>query len=174
MTNVSWHPGCPVSLAGLRLVHVSFHGFDGRDHVGVMAVSAGWATAIVGVFHRVFDLGFPIQRMQLVDDYGGSDDASVQANNTSAFNCRPVTGGTGFSRHSYGTAIDINPQQNPYVNADGTTEHANAQVYRNRSLQLPGMIHAGDAVVAAFAAIGWRWGGYFTGDIDYQHFDTAP
>jgi hypothetical protein len=174
MTNVSWHPGCPVPPADLRLLHVSFHGFDGRMHVGVMAVSGRWATAIVGVFHRLFDLGFPIQRMQLVDDYGGSDDLSVQANNTSAFNCRPVTGGSGFSRHAYGTAIDVNPQQNPYVNADGGTEHANAQVYLNRGLQAPGMIHAGDPVVAAFASIGWRWGGYFTGAIDYQHFDTAP
>lgn len=40
----------------------------------------------------------------------------MEANNTSAFNCRDVTGKPWvFSRHNYGGAIDINPIQNPYI-----------------------------------------------------------
>ena len=55
-----------------------------------------------------------------------------------------------------------------------TTVDPNAERYTNRALTDPGMIHNGDVVVNAFAAIGWRWGGHFVGDVDYQHFDTAP
>lgn len=58
---------------------------------------------------------FPIARMREVSAYGGSDTASMAANNTSAFNCRRITNGTRWSNHSYGRAIDINPAQNPYV-----------------------------------------------------------
>ena len=35
------------------------------------------------------------------------------------------------------------------------------------------MIHAGDAVVDAFAARGWSWGGYWSSLKDYQHFSTT-
>jgi hypothetical protein len=84
-----------------------------------------------------------------------------------------VTGGSGWSRHAYGKAIDINPVQNPYVYADGHVVDPNAARYTDRSLDEPGMIHDGDAVTKAFAAIGWRWGGHFNPPIDYQHFDTA-
>jgi len=174
MTGVSWRPGCPVSLADLRLLRVSFHGFDGAVHEGEMVVSAVWAERLVGVFRTLFDAGYPIERMQLVDDYGGSDDASVLANNSSAFNCRAVTGGTGWSRHAYGTAVDLNPRQNPYVYPDGHLLDPASEPFRDRRGTGPAMIREGDAVVAAFAAIGWRWGGTFTDTPDPQHFDTRP
>ena len=45
--------------------------------------------------------------------YEGRELASLNDNNTSAFDCRGVTGGSSWSEHSYGTAIDINPRQNP-------------------------------------------------------------
>ena len=35
------------------------------------------------------------------------------------------------------------------------------------------MIHAGDVVVRAFAAVGWGWGGDFDGAQDYQHFSAT-
>lgn len=174
MTGVSWRPGCPVPLADLRLLRVSFHGFDGAVHQGEMVVSAVWADRLVEVFRKLFAAGYPIERMQLVDDYGASDDASVLANNSSAFNCRAVTGGTGWSRHAYGTAIDLNPRQNPYVYPDGHLLDPASEPFRDRRGTLPAMIHEGDAVFAAFAAIGWRWGGSFTDTPDPQHFDTRP
>jgi len=174
MTGVSWRPGCPVPLAGLRLLHVTYWGFDGAAHTGELVVHAAWAERLVGVLRTLYEARFPIERMQLVDDYGGSDEASVLANNTSAFNCRAVTGGTGWSRHAYGLAIDIDPRQNPYVYPDGHLLDPRSEPYRDRARQEAGMVHEGDVVHGAFAAIGWRWGGSFGDTPDPQHFDTAP
>jgi hypothetical protein len=126
---------------------------------------------VVSVFHELYDQDFPIARMQLVDDYQGSDDLSMEANNTSAFNCREVTGRPGvWSQHSYGGAIDINPVQNPYISSGGTVLPPAGVDYVDRSKDAPGMIHAGDCTVQAFADIGWYWGGAWTSPKDYQHF----
>ncbi|MDD9205334.1 M15 family metallopeptidase, partial [Georgenia sp. 10Sc9-8] len=111
-------------------------------------------------------------RMVPVDAYGGDDGASMAANNTSAFNCRTITGGSGWSEHSYGRAIDINPLANPYV-AGSTVLPAAGWAYADRIRDAAGMIHAGDEVVRAFAERGWLWGGYWTYPKDYQHFSTS-
>jgi hypothetical protein len=170
----SWRPGCPVAPEDLRRVTVTHVGFDGADHTGVLIVHAAWAEALVAVFAQLHDAGFPIERMEPVDAYGGSDDASMAVNNTSAFNCRPVTGGTGWSRHAFGLAIDINPRQNPYVLGDGTVLPPEGVPYAFDRSPRQGVITADGPVVAAFAAIGWRWGGHWRDPIDYQHVDTAP
>ena len=125
----------------------------------------------MAIFRRLYEIGYPIASMRLVDDFGGDDDASMSANNTSAFNCRPVTGGGGFSEHSYGTAIDVNPVQNPYL-AGSTVLPAEGRQYVDRP-DSPGVIHAGDEVVQAFADHGFRWGGTWSGPIDYQHFSVS-
>ena len=167
----SWRPGCPVALTGLRYVTVSYRGFDGTDRVGEVVVAASAAESMVGVFHELYDLRYPIASLRLVDEFGGNDDRSMAANNTSAFNCRAVTGGVGFSEHSYGTAIDVNPVQNPYVSG-ATVSPPQGRPYLGRT-PAPGVITAGDAVVAAFARIGWSWGGYWANPIDYQHFSAS-
>ncbi|HZO49375.1 MAG TPA: M15 family metallopeptidase [Gaiellaceae bacterium] len=172
MTGVSWRPGCPVALADLRVLRVSHWGFDGRAHTGVLVVHRQAAAALARVFRRLFALRFPIRRMEPVDAFGGSDFRSIEADNTSAFNCRPVAGTSRWSEHAYGRAIDLNPLENPYVSG-GRTAHPGSRRYLDRSLRLPGTIHAGDAVVRAFAEIGWGWGGSWTGDRDYQHFSSS-
>jgi hypothetical protein len=157
----------------LRAVTVTHLGFDGAEHTGVLVVHERWAESVLGVFDQLRAIGYPIERIEPVDVHGGSDDASMAVNNTSAFNCRPVTGGTGWSRHAYGTAIDLNPRQNPYVTSSGTVLPPEGAAYVDRSPQ-PGVIRRGDGVVEAFAAIGWRWGGDWTDPVDYQHFDARP
>jgi len=171
MTGVSWHPGCPVALADLRIVTVAYVDFSGAAHVGQLVVNASVADAVLTAFRELRRLDFPVARIRPVDAYGGSDDASVLADNTSAFNCRAVTGGGGWSRHAYGEAVDINPRENPYVYADGHVLDPAAAPFVNRSLRRPGMID--DPVVTVFAAIGWRWGGRFRPERDYQHFDVG-
>ncbi len=169
----SWRPGCPVDPADLRLLTVTHVGFDGADHTGTVVVHEAWAEDLLAVFTELHALGFRIERMTPVDAFGGSDDASMAVNNTSAFNCRPVTGGTEWSRHAFGTAIDINPRQNPYVTGDGQVLPPEGAEHVARSPAL-GRIIRGDGVVEAFAAIGWRWGGDWTDPVDYQHFDIRP
>ena len=124
------------------------------------------------VFGAMFAERFPINQMRLVDDFGGDDDESIAANNTSAFNCRPVTGGTGWSRHAYGKAIDINPLWNPYV-VDGEVLPPTGAPFVDRRTLLPGMISDGDVVVRTFDELGWRWGGRFQSLVDWQHFDKG-
>jgi hypothetical protein len=173
MTGTSWHKGCPVGLDGLRLLTLTHWGFDGNVHTGVLVVNAGYAKAIVSVFRQLYAIRFPIRRMRLVDDYGASDYASIEADNTSAFNCRRATGSTHWSEHAYGRAIDLNPIENPYV-ANGETSHTASRRYLNRAKRLKGMVHAGDAVVRAFGSIGWGWGGSWPGSVkDYQHFSAS-
>jgi hypothetical protein len=167
----SWRPGCPVPLGELRYLSVTHWTFDGAVATGELVVRADLADGLVGVFEELFAVGYPIERMRLVDDFGADDDASMAANNTSAFNCRAVTGGTGWSEHSYGRALDLNPVQNPYVLGSTVLPPSGAR-YVDRPDE-PGVLHAGDAVVTAFAAAGWAWGGEWTRPVDYQHFSTT-
>jgi hypothetical protein len=168
----SWRPGCPVALEELRLVTLDHWGYDGVEHQGELVVHAKHADAIVTAFRALFDSRFPIERMQLVDAYGGDDFASTADNNTAAFNCRSVVGQPGaWSEHAYGRAIDVNPLVNPYLGEPRVNDPRLAP-YLDRSVQASGMIRPGDAVVAAFAAVGWTWGGTWSTP-DYQHFSAT-
>jgi hypothetical protein len=174
MTGVSWKPGCPVALEDLRAVKMRYWGFDDKAHKGVLIVNADIADKTVRAFHKLYDARFPIRRMEPVDAYGGSDDASMAADNTSAFNCRPITGTTDrWSNHSYGRAIDINTIENPYVKGSTVLPPAGAD-YLDRTDVRPGMIVAGDVATTAFAAEGFGWGGDYTSLKDYQHFEFVP
>lgn len=172
MIGVSWQPGCPVPIDDLRIIDMTHWGFDGAVHDGRLMVHKDVAADVVQAFGEVFAAGFPIRRMELIEEYGGSDDASMAADNTSAFNCRPITGSPGrFSIHSYGKAIDINTIENPYVRGDTVLPPAGRD-YLDRSDVRPGMIIEKDAVVRAFHAIKFDWGGSWKSLKDYQHFEA--
>jgi hypothetical protein len=171
MTPSSWRPGCPVPLSQLRYVQVSHMGFDGRERTAELVVHQDVANAVIIAFKLMWDEGFPIERMRLVDDYGGNDDASMAANNSSAFNCRRVAGSSTWSQHSYGRAIDLNPVQNPYVSG-ATVSPPAGRSYLDRRAVRPGMIVPNGAAHAAFRAIGWGWGGSWSSSKDYQHFSA--
>jgi hypothetical protein len=168
----SWRPGCPVPLEDLRLVTLDHWGYDGVERRGELVVHATYAGALVDAFRALFDARFPIERMQLVDEYGGDDFASTAANNTAAFNCRSVVGRPGsWSEHAYGRAIDVNPLVNPYL-GDPRVGDPRLAPYRDRSVDVPGLIRPGDAAVTAFASVGWQWGGSWSTP-DYQHFSAT-
>ncbi len=173
MTGVSWRPGCPVALRDLRVVTATHHGFDGRDRLGRLVVHRDVAARVLLVLRRLYGEGFPIRRMVPVEAYGGSDFRSIEADNTSAFNCRFVDGTSRWSEHAYGRAIDVNPIENPYVTSAGTTSHRASAAYVRRSVLRPGMATAGRALVRSFDAIGWGWGGRWQGARDYQHFSAS-
>jgi len=169
----SWHPGCPVGPSGLRRVAVTFVGFDGAEHAGALVVNADAASATLRAFDRLRAARFPIRSVLTVDRFGASDDASMAADNTSAFNCRPTTGSTTtWSQHAYGRAIDVNPIENPYLSGSSVQPPAGA-AYRDRAAVRPGMAEPGGDLVAAFAAVGWGWGGTWHSPIDYQHFSAT-
>lgn len=172
MTGVSWRPGCPVALRDLRLLTLSHRDFGGRTRTGRLIVHEDVARDVLGVFGRLYDARFPIRRMVLVDAYGASDFRSIEADNTSAFNCRYVEGTQRWSEHAYGSAIDVNPIENPYV-SDGRTSHRDSRPYVDRSPRRLGMAYEGGVLVRAFDAIRWGWGGRWTSVRDYQHFSAS-
>jgi hypothetical protein len=170
----SWRPGCPVGPDGLKLLHLSYWGFDAQPHAGSMVVAAGVAADVMRVFATLYGERFPIRQMVPVDGYGGNDNAAAAADDTSGFNCRYAVapGPPQWSAHAFGQAIDVNDVENPYV--DGTTIIPPAGVhYLNRTVYRPGMAVAGGQLVAAFAAVGWYWGGRWTASPDYQHFSKT-
>jgi hypothetical protein len=167
----SWRRGCPVAVVNLRLVTMTHWGLDGRVHRGRLIVNEDVAADVVRAFRRVYTARFPIRRMELVERYGSDDDRSMAADNTSGFNCRRVPGGT-WSEHAYGRAIDVNPLENPEIRG-GVVMPPRGVRFVRRSQRAPGMIHARDAVVRAFASIGWKWGGYWRSLKDYQHFSAT-
>jgi hypothetical protein len=167
----SWRAGCPVPPAQLRQVRLAYWDFDGRRRIGRLVVNADATHTVVVVFRRLYRERFPIRRMQPVDAYRGSDDASMAADNTSAFNCRAAVaaGPKSWSEHAYGRAIDVNPLENPYLEG-GRVLPPRGAPFADRSRLRKGM--AEGALVAAFAAAGWGWGGRWSSP-DYQHFSAS-
>jgi hypothetical protein len=170
MTGVSWRQGCPVHIDNLRLIRTTFWDFDGHRELGSIVVHKNEAGEIVRVFRSLYRHKFKIRRMQLIDRYNGSDHASMNADNTSGFNCRYINGTTTWSQHAYGRAIDVNPIENPYVTSGGHVSPPAGAPYADRSRDAKGMVHRGDHAYRAFAQEDWKWGGDWSGTKDYQHF----
>ena len=176
-----WHQGCPTTLSRLRVLTVSYLGFDNRTHTGQLVVNEAAVAPLRRVFRRLFALHFPIHHMQFADNYGPVGARPADGDVTASFECRqasssPCTGtantGTGsWSEHAYGEAVDLNPVENPYVGC-GMTRDKSALSYLNRSHNRRGMVTP--AIVAAFAAAGWGWGGSWAGSTkDYMHFSAT-
>lgn len=170
VARATWREGCPVALEDLRYIRMSHWGFDGAVHTGEMIVHADVASDIVVVFARLLEVGFPIEEMR-VESPADVERPAPDYNNTTAFTCRPVTGGSGWSQHAYGLAIDLNPLLNPYLRGDVLLPEL-AGDYLDRDDVRPGMIVEGDAVVQAFDDIGWGWGGRWRSLKDWQHFSA--
>lgn len=171
----SYKGGCPVSLEDLRYVTLTYKDFNHNDQQGELVVHKDVAGEVVKIFETLYEAGYPIRQMRLVSDFGGNDWQSIEADNTSAFNCRNATGSKKFSRHSFGKAIDINPLENPYVFTNGHTSHKVSKKYLRRVHQKDtapdrAVLLQNDKAVKLFQKYGWQWGGEFRGEKDYQHF----
>lgn len=173
----SWKDVNPVPLSDLRYVTVTYLGYDDQPHQGSFIIHAIVADEIVEIFQEIYEAGFPIEKMQLVDVYQGIDELSAQDNNSYSFCCRPNTTFPHiFSKHSYGLAIDINPLYNPYQRGDLIVPATGAP-YLDRTLNVKGMIQPDSPIVLAFKKRGWDWAGEWMetrGRVDYQHFEKEP
>ncbi|MFT3741209.1 MAG: M15 family metallopeptidase [Gammaproteobacteria bacterium] len=174
MLQYTWNPRCPVPIEQLRLVTLRYWGFDHKAHQGQLVVNQDVASDVVDIFKTLYIIQFPIQRMELMEVFKGDDKGAMAMNNTSAFNCRPVTGKPGvFSQHSYGHAIDINPQLNPYVKDDEVLPE-NGRTFVNRDKLIPGIITPNSQIYQLFIQHGWQWGGDWHSLKDFQHFEKVP
>jgi hypothetical protein len=173
ITGSSWRPGCPVPRRNLRLIRAGYWDFQRDVERGALIVHRREKREMVKALRALFDARFRIRKMDLIDRYGADDHRSMNADNTSAFNCRFVAGTTRWSEHAYGRAIDINPIENPYVTPSGHVSPPAGRAYTDRSRHAKGMVHRGDDAWDAFRDVGWKWGGDWSGTKDYQHFSST-
>lgn len=167
----TWSPGCPVALADLRYLTLTFRGFDDAAHTGELVVAASEARDVVGVFRTLFRADFPIEEMRLPGTADLEAAPTGDGNNTAGLVCRAARGQTRWSAHAYGLAIDLDPFQNPYTSGDLVLPEL-ASAYLDRDRVRPGMVQPDDVAVRAFARIGWSWGGEWQSLQDYQHFSA--
>ena len=128
----SYRNGCPISTKNLRYIRLIHKNFKSQDVLGELIVDKNVANDVVKIFKELYKINYPIKKMKLVSNYGGNDWKSIEADNTSAFNCRNVGVTSRWSRHSYGKAIDINPIENPYVSKSGYISHKASYRYKRR------------------------------------------
>jgi|GEM_PF-448605 len=165
-------PKAPAAvLERQAVVDVRYRGFDGRIHRGQIVVDRSLVGEVREAFRKALRAGFPIHSVIPVSHprFRWSDERSMAANNTSGFNYRRVTGGERLSRHALGTAVDVNPIQNPYIRG-GTVLPPGARYDPHR----PGTLTEEGPVVRAFLRFGWTWGGHWKTLKDYQHFQAPP
>ena len=164
--------GCPLTRVDLRRVEVNFHTFKGGVARGVLVVNRDVARDVAAIFTDIFTAGFPMKSIRPIEDFGGDDNASMAANNTSGYNCRnaaQANSAAADSPHANGRAIDINPVQNPWLDP-------RCDCFRPKATYAPrtpgaGKILSGGPVWRAFTRRGWIWQDLATPD--YQHFDTG-
>ncbi len=174
INGVSYHENDNISLEDLSYLQLLYMDFDGNTQVGELICNNKIADDLLEIFTALYDAGYPIEKIRLVDEYGADDDASCADNNTSCFNYRVVPGSTHLSNHAKGLAIDINPFYNPYVTFPDGKEHISppgSEPYADRSNLRPYMIHEGDLCYQLFHEHGFTWGGHWKSLKDYQHFE---
>lgn len=165
-----------ISYEELAYVHVLHYDFNGEVQEGELICNQAIAQDLVEIFEELYEHQYPIEKIRLVDEYGGDDEASMADNNTSCFNYRLIAGTDRLSNHSYGLAIDINPFYNPYVTArSGKTQvsPAGADAYADRSQDFAYKIDREDLCYQLFTAHGFTWGGDWKNSKDYQHFEKT-
>lgn len=164
-----------VSWDELHYLQVLHRDNDGNSIVGEMVCNVSISEDLLQIFKELYKNNYPIEKMLLVDRYGGDDEASMRDNNTSCFNQRSITAGGRVSKHSYGLAVDINPKYNPYykmkVNGKANIKPESSADYLNREADFLYKILKGDLCYRLFKQHGFHWGGEWASGKDYQHFE---
>lgn len=172
MYGKTFKPECTVSRDDLRYVRVLHVNEEDEVLTGEIVVNAAIADEICEIFRELYDAQYPIERMRLADDYNAEDELSMEDNNSSSFNYRPIEGTNRPSKHAQGMAIDINTLYNPYYRySDDSVLPATGAPYLDRSQDFPYKIEEGDLCYRLFTERGYTWGGHWNTVKDYQHFE---
>lgn len=173
---ISYGEDCTVPMEELRYVRILYVDFYGQTQQGELICNEYIAQDLVEIFYELYQAGYPLESVRLIDDFGGDHTLSMECNNTSCFNYRVVEGTSTLSKHAYGLAIDINPLYNPYVTYRGGTQHVSPAIsapYADRSLDFPNKIDEADLCYQLFMEHGFTWGGDWRTMKDYQHFQKS-
>lgn len=115
MQGKSFKDNCTVPREDLRYLKVLHVGFDGKTHIGELVVNRLIADDVLDIFKQLYEAGYEIEKIRLIDEYDADDEKSMSDNNSSAFNFRYISYSTKLSKHALGLAVDINTLYNPYV-----------------------------------------------------------
>ena len=175
---VSYKPGSSLPLEKLRYLRIPHYPMIHGDIVlGEMICNAAIADDLLAIFRVLFQRHYPIESLRLIDDFGGDDDASMRANNSSCFNDRPKSWSrTEKSKHALGLAVDINPFYNPLVRVRGGVMRvfpAESRAFADRTQVFDYKITKSDICYREFVARGFIWGGSWRSSQDYQHFEKC-
>ena len=176
INGISYPAGCTVPYEDLRYLRVSYVDYSGNAQVGELICNKSIADDLLDIFSELYASGYRINKIRLVDEYGGDDTKSITDDNTSCFNYRVVEGTTKLSKHALGLAIDLNPFYNPYVtypNGGIRISPAGSEPYADRSQDFPHKIDKNDLAYKLFKAHGFTWGGDWKTLKDYQHFQKG-
>lgn len=171
--------GGEITYGELRYLHVLHFDFNGEIQSGELICNQAVAQDLAEIFYALYQAEYQLEKIKLIDEYQGDDDASMEDNNTSCFNYRVVDNTTKLSKHAFGLAVDVNPFYNPYVryNKDGSLYVApdGSDAYANRNTNFPYKIDHDDLCYRLFLEKGFVWGGDWNSSKDYQHFQkTLP
>ena len=170
---------CIVPREDLRYIQALHKDKDGNVHLGEMVVHRLIAEDVLEILEKLYDAGYPIERMVLPDNYMADDEIMMRDNNSSCFNFRFISHTTAVSKHGLGMAVDINTLYNPYhkmvKNSDGTQkeviEPATGKPYLDRTKKFDYKIVKDDLCYKLFTEKGFEWGGEWDDRKDYQHFE---
>ena len=184
------------SYSNLSYLIIPYYNFEGKVEKGEMVVCRELADEVLLIFQELYKIKYPIERMELVDNYDAIDWKSIKANNTSAFNYRKANDGKkeydNLSNHAYGKCIDINPLINPYIvnyhvslesaytthELGGNPDYKDKYKYRDSmtgwtDIEKKARIAKGTDIYNIFTKYGWQWleyAGDTNKDLDSQHF----
>ena len=170
----SYKEDCTIPREDLRYLHVLNKDKDGLTHEGEMIVNVRIAEDVLEILRELYKNDYAIEKIRLVDEYDADDEASMQDNNSSAFNFRTIPGSKKLSNHARGLAIDINPRYNPYIrtrNGKTLISPDNGVEYADRESDYDYKINKGDLCYTLFTEHGFEWGGEWKNSKDYQHFE---
>ena len=170
MVGVSFPEGAEIKMDDLCYLKLSYIDFEGCPQVGEMVCNKAIAEDLADIFRALYEARYPIRSIRLIDDFGGDDDASMRADNTSCFNYRKKVGVRELSKHALGLAVDVNPFENPYVRSS-RIRPAEAKAFADRTKDFPHKIDKDDLCYKLFRAHGFSWGGTWRSVQDYQHFE---
>lgn len=175
MQGRSFKADCTVPRESLRYIRCLHTDKYGAATVGEMVLNESVAQEVLNIFRQLYDAGYPIERMRLVDYWGADDEMSMRDNNSSSFNFRFISHTQTVSKHGLGLAVDINTLYNPYHKFTATGEEviepATGAPYLDRDKTFDYKIEKGDLCYRLFIAAGFSWGGDWTDRKDYQHFE---
>jgi hypothetical protein len=166
-------PKCPDEIRRRQgLVTVKYYSTDKRIHQGQLVIDRELKNDIEKIFALALKEHFPIYSVIPISDTRfrkdnrWDDELSMEANNTSSFNYREITGGGRLSNHAYGRAIDINTFFNPYIKGNIVLPHG-----ATYNPKIEGTFTANNPILREFLRLGWTWGGSWDSPQDYQHFE---